>query len=164
MRRYVLEPTEGISDALEYAARLKLTAEAAAEHPPDVALMQQWKREVGLFLDRYRTEWAVSENPSEDARRFHADVNLANRGALITDERAAMNDVAHSLERIDAGLAASGSDGRATAAIEPDARDLRTALRKLLRVNVGFIDVENAAIERRSHQTSRWMAAVGLLG
>jgi two-component system, OmpR family, sensor histidine kinase MtrB len=33
-----------------------------------------------------------------------------------------------------------------------------------LRVNVAFIDVENAAIERRSRNTSRWMLLVGLLG
>ncbi len=50
------------------------------------------------------------------------------------------------------------------ASVEDDARDLRTALRRLLRVQVAFVDVENAAIERRNRETYRWMAVVGLLG
>jgi hypothetical protein len=125
--------------------------------------MQHWKRDVGLFLERYRTEWAVAENTSEDALRFHADLERANQQELVTDERAAMYDMESSLERIDAGLSASGTDGQIAASIVNDARDLRTALRKLLRVNVGFIEVENAAIERRNRQTEWWMSAVGCL-
>jgi signal transduction histidine kinase len=164
MRRYVLAPIEGISEAMENAAQLKLAADAAPTSPPDPALMQHWKRDVGVFLERYRTEWAVAENTSEDALRFHADLERSNQGDLVTDERAALHDVENSLERIDARLAASGSDGEIAASVESDARDLRTALRKLLRVNVGFVDVENAAIERRSRRTYWWMSGVGLLG
>jgi len=164
MRRYVLAPIEGISEAMENAAQLKLAAEEAPTSQPDPALMQHWKRDVGLFLERYRTEWAVAENSSEDALRFHADLERSNQGELVADERAAMHDVENSLERIDVRLSASGSDGHTAASIESDARDLRTSLRKLLRVNVGFIAVENAAIERRSRQTSWWMSGVGLLG
>jgi signal transduction histidine kinase len=163
MRRYVLAPIEGISEAMEHAAQLKLAAEAAPKSPPDPALMQRWKRDVGLFLERYRTEWAVAANTSEDALRFHADLERSNQRELVADERAAMHDVESSLERIDARLSVSGTDGQ-IASIENDARDLRTALRKLLRVNVGFIEVENAAIERRSRQTYWWMSAVGFLG
>jgi len=164
MHRYVLTPIEAISEAMENAAQLKLAAEAPAKSPPDEALMQHWKRDVGLFLERYRTEWAVAGNTSKDALRFHADLERANEGTLVSDERTAMHDVEASLERIDTGLSASGTDGQIPARIDNDARDLRTALRKLLRVNVGFIEVENAAIERRSRQTYWWMSAVGLLG
>src|SRR4029453_16072100 len=164
MRRYVLAPIGGISEAMENAAQLKLAAEAAPTSPLDPALMQHWKRDVGLFLQRYRTEWAVAQNTSEDALLFHADLMRSNQGELVADERAAMRDVESSLERIDARLSASGTDGQIAASIENDARDLRTALRKLLRVNVGFVEVENAAIERRSRQTYWWMSAVGLLG
>ena len=164
MRRYVLAPIEGISEAMENAAQLKLAAEAAPKSPLDPALMQHWKRDVGLFLQRYRTEWAVAQNTSEDALLFHADLMRSNQGELVADERAAMRDVESSLERIDARLSTSGTDGQIAAGIENDARDLRTALRKLLRVNVGFVEVENAAIERRSRQTYWWMSAVGLLG
>src|SRR5262245_62085015 len=164
MRRYVLAPIEGISEAMENAAQLKLAAEAAPKSPPAPALMQHWKRDVGLFLERYRTEWAVAENTSEDALRFHADLERANQRELVTDERAAMHDMESSLERIDAGLSASGTDGHIAASVVNDARDLRTALRKLLRANVGFIEIENAAIERRSRQTEWWMSVVGVLG
>jgi signal transduction histidine kinase len=164
MRRYVLAPIGGISEAMENAAQLKLAAEAAPTSPPDPALMQQWKREVSLFLERYRTEWAAAGNTSEDALLFQADLERSNRRELMEDERAAMHDVETSLERIDARLSASGTDGQIAASIINDARDLRTALRKLLRVNVGFIEVEDAAIERRSRQTYWWMSAVGLLG
>jgi len=164
MHRFVLAPIEGISEAMEHAARLKLTAEAAPGHPFDLALMQQWKRNVGLFLEQYRTEWAVAENASTDALHFRADLERANQGQLVGDERAAMNDVGTSLERIDAKLASPGAADRAAATLVADARDLRTALRKLLRVNVAFIDVENAAIERRSRQSFWWMFSVGLLG
>jgi len=164
MRRYVLAPIEGISEAMENAAQLKLAAEGAAKSPPDPALLQRWKRDVGLFLQRYRAEWAVAENTSEDALRFRADLEKSNQGELVADERAAMHDVESSLERIDARLSASGTDGQNAASIENDARELRAALRKLLRVNVGFVEVENAAMERRSRQTYWWMAAVGLVG
>ena len=164
MRRYVLAPIEGISEAMENAAQLKLAAEEAPISPPDPALMQHWKRDVGLFLDRYRTEWAVAENRSDDALRFREDLERANQRELVADERTAMHDVENSLERIDARLSATGMHGQIAASIENDARDLRTALRKLLRVNVGFIEVENAAIERRSRQTYWWMAVVGLSG
>ncbi len=164
MRRYVLAPIEGISEAMENAAQLKLAAEAAPKSPPDPALMQHWKRDVGLFLERYRTEWAVAENRSEDALHFQADLERANQRELVTNERSAMYDMESSLERIDAGLSASGTDGQIAASIVSDARDLRTALRKLLRVNVGFIEVENAAIERRNRQTEWWMSAVGVSG
>jgi signal transduction histidine kinase len=160
----VLAPIEGISEAMENAAQLKLAAEEAPQSPHDPALMQHWRRDVGLFLERYRTEWAVAENTSEDALRFHADLERSNQGELVVDERAAMHDVESSLERIDARLSASGTDGQIVASIKNDARDLRTALRKLLRVNVGFIQVENAAIERRSRHTYWWMSAVGFLG
>ena len=51
MHRYVLAPIEGISEAMENAAQLKLAAEAAPKSPPDPALMQHWKRDVGLFLE-----------------------------------------------------------------------------------------------------------------
>lgn len=159
MRRYVLAPIEGISEAMENAAQLKLAAEAAPKSPPDPALMQHWKRDVGLFLERYRTEWAVAENRSEDALHFQADLERANQRELVTNERSAMYDMESSLERIDAGLSASGTDGQIAASIVNDARDLRTALRKLLRVSVGFIEVENAAIERRNRQTEWWMSA-----
>jgi signal transduction histidine kinase len=164
MRRYVLAPIERISEAMENAAQLKLAAEAAPKSPPDPALMQHWKRDVGLFLERYQTEWAVAGNTSEDALRFHADLERSNQRELVADERAAMHEVESSLERIDARLSVSGTDGQIAASVENDARDLRTALRKLLRVNVGFIEVENAAIERRSRQTYWWMSAVGFLG
>jgi signal transduction histidine kinase len=163
MRRFVLAPIDGISDAMENAAQLKLAAEAAPKSPPNPALMQNWKRDVDLFLERYRTEWAVAENVSEDALRFQADLERSNHGSLVADERAAMHDAESSLERIDARLSASGTDGQIVS-IENDARDLRTALRQLLRVNVGFMEVENAAIERRSRQTYWRMSAVGLLG
>jgi len=164
MRRFVLAPIEGISEAMEYAARLRLTAEAAPERDPDLPLMQQWQRDVNLFLQRYRTEWAVAGNPSADARRFRADLERAQQGDLVADEQAAMNDVGSSLERIDAKLASLGTNGHVAASIEADARDLRTALRKLLRANVAFIEIENASIERRSRQTHRWMWVIGLAG
>ena len=76
----------------------------------------------------------------------------------------AINDVAGSLGRIETKLASAGSDGHVVASVEDDARDLRTALRRLLKVQVAFIDVANAAIERRSNYTYRWMLVVGLLG
>ena len=164
LHRYVLAPIDGISEAMEHAAQLKLAAEAAPDSPPDVSLMRQWKRDVGLFLERYRTDWAVGENVSDDALLFHADLDRANRGELVADERAAINAVASSLERIDARLASTGLEAGAAASIEGDARKLRTALRKLLRVKVAFIEVENGAIERRSRHTYWWMAVAGLVG
>lgn len=82
----------------------------------------------------------------------------------MAEEKAAMNDVGSSLERIDARLTSAGSDGQVVASVEGAARDLRTALRRLLRVQVAFVGVENAAIERRNRETHRWMAVVGLLG
>jgi signal transduction histidine kinase len=167
MRRFVLAPIEGISDAMDNAAQLKLAADAAPESPPDPALMQHWRRQVGLFIQRYRTEWAVAGNTSEDAVRFYAELERANQGALVVDEAAAMHDVESSLERIDARLSTSGTSGthgQIVASIGNDARDLRTALRKLLGVNVRFVEVEDAAIKQRSRQTFWWMAALGLLG
>jgi two-component system heavy metal sensor histidine kinase CusS len=65
---------------------------------------------------------------------------------------------------VETRLASADSDGHLAANIENDARDLRTALRRLLRVQVAFIEVENAAIHGRSHQTYSWMSVVGLLG
>ena len=164
MRRYVLARIEGISDSMERAAQLKLAAEAAPKTPLDFSLMKRWTHDVRLFLDRYRTEWAVAENRSEDALQFRAVLERSNRGGLAAEETAAMNDVGSSLQRIETRLASDGSDGQVAASIEGDARDLRAALRRLLRVQVAFIDVENAAIERRSAQTYRWMAAAGLVG
>jgi signal transduction histidine kinase len=164
MHRYVLAPIEGISEAMEHAAQLKLAAEEASKTPPDVVLMQRWQRDVGLFLEQYRTEWAVADNASADALHFRADLERANQRELVLEERAAMSDVGRSLERIDAKLASAGSDGQVAARIENNARELRTGLRRLLRVNVAFVEVENAAIERRSRATYRWMAVVGLLG
>ncbi len=164
MHRYVLAPIEGISEAMEHAAQLKLAAEAAPETPPDVSLMKRWRHDVHLFLERYRTEWAVAENTSDDALRFHAVLERSDRGGLVAEETAAMNDVGRSLERIQTRLASVGSEGQVAASIENDARDLRTALRRLLRVQVAFVEVANAAIERRSGKTYRWMSLVGLLG
>jgi len=164
MHRYVLAPIDGISEAMEYAAQLKLAADAAPKQPPDLALMEQWEHDVRLFLNRYRTEWAVAGNESDDATRFRADLEHAQRGELVADERAAMNDVGNSLERVDAKLGSSGSHDAVATTLQDDARDLRTALRRLLRVNVAFIDVENAAITHRSRQTSWWMLVVGLVG
>ena len=164
MHRYVLARIEGLSDAIEYAAQLKLAAEAATETPPDVLLMERWRHDVHLFLERYRHEWAVAENTSDDARLFHADLERANRGGLVTEEVGAINDVARSLGRIETRLASAGSDGHVAASVENDARDLRTALRRLLKVQVAFVGIENAAIERRSGETYRWMWIVGILG
>jgi signal transduction histidine kinase len=164
MHRYVLARTEGISDAMEHAAQVKLAAEAAPKTPLDVSLMKRWTHEVRLFLDRYRTEWAVAENTSEDALHFRGVLERSNRGGLAAEETAAMNDVGSSLQRIEGRLASDGSEGQVAASIENDARDLRTALRRLLRVQVAFVDVENAAIERRSAETYRWMSVVGLVG
>jgi hypothetical protein len=110
MHRYVLARIEGLSDAIEYAAQLKLAAEAAPETPPDVLLMKRWRHDVDLFLERYRSEWAVAENASDDARLFHADLERANRGGLVTEEMDAINDVATSLRRIETKLASAGSD------------------------------------------------------
>jgi signal transduction histidine kinase len=164
MHRYVLARIEGMSDAIEHAAQLKLAAEAAPKTPPDILLMKRWSNDVRLFLDRYRTEWAVAENTSADALRFRAVLERSNRGGLAAEETAAMNDVGSSLQRIETRLASDGSDGQVAASIEDDARDLRTALRRLLRVQVAFVDVANAAIERRSGETYRWMSVVGLVG
>ena len=164
MHRYVLARIEGLSDAIEYAAQLKLAAEAATETPPDVLLLERWRHDVHLFLERYRKEWAVAENTSDDARLFHADLERANRGGLVTEEVGAINDVARSLGRIETKLAFAGSDGHVAASVESDARDLRTALRRLLRVQVAFVGIESAAIERRSSETYRWMWIVGILG
>jgi len=164
MHRYVLSPIDGISEAMDAAAHLKLSAEAAIEHAPDLALMQQWNRDVAVFLEKYRTDWAVADNASEDALRFRLDLERAKRADLQADEKGAMNAAGRILERIDAGLASAGSNARGAAAVESDARDLRTALRRLLQVNVAFMDVESAAIMRRSRQSSWWMAVVGLAG
>ena len=164
MHRYVLARIEGLSDAIEYAAQLKLAAEAAPETPPDVLLMKRWRHDVHRFLERYRSEWAVAENTSDDARLFHADLERANRGGLVTEEMDAINDVATSLKRIETRLASAGSDDHVAASVENDARDLRTALRRLLRVQVAFVRIENAAIERRSGETHRWMWVIGILG
>ena len=164
LHRYVLARIEGISDAMEEAAQLKFAAEAARNTPPDLHEMKGWARDVRHFLDRYRTEWAVAGNTSEDALRFHATLERANRGGLAAEETAAMNDVGSSLARVEAKLASPGFNGQVAASIENDARDLRTALRRLLRVQVAFIDVENAATEGRSRETYRWMSVVGLLG
>jgi signal transduction histidine kinase len=164
MHRYVLARIEGLSDAIEYAAQLKLAAEAAPETPPDMLLLKRWRHDVDLFLERYRNEWTVATNTSDDARLFHADLERANQGELITEEIAAVNDVAMSLERIETKLASPGSDGQVAASVEHDARNLRTALRRLLKVQVAFLHIENSAIERRSGETHRWMAAIGLLG
>jgi hypothetical protein len=160
----VLARIEGISDAMEAAAQLKFAAEAAPSTTPDFLLMKRWARDVRLFLDRYRTEWAVAGNTSGDALRFRATLERANRGGLAAEETAAMNDVGSSLKRVEAKLAAAGFNGHVAASIENDARDLRTALRRLLRVQVAFIDVENAATEGRSRETYWWMSVVGLLG
>ena len=164
MHRYVLAPQEGISAAMESAAQLKLAAEAVETTPPDLAQMRLWKRDVALFLERYRTQWAVADDPNADALRFHEDLDRANRGDLLSDERTAMDHVERSLDRIDAKFATAGSDVQVAASIEPHARELRTALRELLRVKVGFIEIANAAIERRGRDRQRWMAIVGLLG
>jgi CheY-like chemotaxis protein len=86
MHRYVLARIEGLSDAIEYAAQLKLAAEAAPETPPDVLLMKRWRHDVHLFLERYRNEWAVAENTSDDARLFHADLERVKQGELVTEE------------------------------------------------------------------------------
>src|SRR5262249_58458975 len=79
MHRYVLAPIQGISEAMEHAAQLKLAADRASKTPPDVVLMQRWQRDVGLFLEQYRTEWAVAENASADALHFRADLERANQ-------------------------------------------------------------------------------------
>jgi signal transduction histidine kinase len=164
LHRYMLSPFDGISIAMEDAAQLKLAAEAAAVSPPDLAQMRQRSRDLGLFLERYRSEWAVAEDVSEDGRHFRTDVEQADRGELVTEEKVALRDVGRSLERIDAKLAAAGPDVRVATAVENDARELRTALRKLLRVKVGFTEVENRAIERRTRRAYWWMSAVGLAG
>jgi signal transduction histidine kinase len=126
--------------------------------------MERWRHDVHLFLERYRNEWAFAENTSDDARLFHADLERVNRGGLVTEEVGAINDVARSLGRIETKLGSAGSDGHVAASVEHDARDLRTALRRLLRVHVAFIGIENAAIERRSGDTYRWMWIIGILG
>jgi hypothetical protein len=126
--------------------------------------MKRWRHDVHRFLERYRSEWAVAENTSDDARLFHADLERANRGGLVAEEMDAINDVATSLERIETRLAAAGSDDHVAASVENDARDLRTALRRLLRVQVAFVRIENAAIERRSGKTHQWMWVIGILG
>jgi signal transduction histidine kinase len=164
MHRYVLARFEGISEAMEHAAQLKLTAEAAPETPPDLLLMKRWRHEVRNFLDRYQTEWAVAGNRSDDALRFYAVLERSNRKGLAAEEMAAMNDVVSSLARVDTGLSSAGSNDQVAASVEGDARDLRTALRRLLRVQVAFVEVENAAIQRRSGETYRWMSLVGLVG
>jgi signal transduction histidine kinase len=126
--------------------------------------MKRWTRDVRLFLGRYRTEWAVAESTSADAVSFRAVLERSNQGGLAAEETAAMNDVGSSLQRVETRLASAGSDGHAAAGIEDDARDLRTALRRLLRVQVAFVEVENTAIQSRSRQTYWWMSVVGLLG
>ena len=165
MQRYVLARIEGISDAMEAAAQLRHAAEAATKTPPDIPLMKRWAHDVRAYLDRYRNEWAVTENRSEDALRFRAVLERSNRGGLAAEETAAMNDVGSSLQRIETKLLAPpGSDGQIFASIEDDARDLRTALRRLLRVQVAFVEVVNAAIDRRSTETHWWMSVIGLVG
>jgi signal transduction histidine kinase len=163
MHRYVLAPVEGISEALENAARLKLTVDQAPKIPPDHAAMERWAGDLELFLDRYRSEWAVADNMSRDAVAFRADLERADQRELLADEAAAENDIGRSLERLSAALPAV-SDGQVPSGVEDDARVLRAALRKLLRVNMAYVEVENAAIQGRSQQTYRWMVVVGLLG
>jgi signal transduction histidine kinase len=126
--------------------------------------MKRWRHEVRNFLDRYQTEWAVAGNRSDDALRFYAVLERSNRKGLAAEEMAAMNDVVSSLARVDTGLSSAGSNDQVAASVEGDARDLRTALRRLLRVQVAFVEVENAAIQRRSGETYRWMSLVGLVG
>jgi len=164
LHRYVLARIEGLSDAMEDAAQLKLAAEAAPKVPLDPLLLKRWAHDFRLFLDRYRTEWAVAENTTDDARRFRTVLERSNRAGLAGEETAALNDAGSSLQRIETRLASTGSDGQATASIEEDARDLRTALRRLLRVQVAFVEVENSAIHARSRENYWWMSIVGLLG
>jgi signal transduction histidine kinase len=164
MHRYVLLPIEGISEAMENAAQLKLAVDAAPETPPNVSLMKRWRDDVRGFLEQYRTEWAVAENTTDDALRFHDILERSNREGLVIAESAAMNDMGRSLERIQTRLASAGSNGQVAVSIKDDARDLRTALRRLLSVQVAFVEVANAAIERRSGETYRWMAVVGFVG
>jgi signal transduction histidine kinase len=126
--------------------------------------MRQWRRDVALFLNRYRTEWAVADNNSNDARLFQADLRQANRMDLVTGEKAAVASIEGALERIDKRLTSTGPANTLAASVEGDARDLRTALRKLLRTNVAFVELETTAINRRSRQGYWWMAIAGLVG
>ena len=134
MHRYVLARIEGISDAMEHAAQLKLAAEAAPKTSPNLSLMKRWTRDVRLFLDRYRTEWAVAENRSEDALHFRAVLERSNRGGLAAEETAAMNDVGSSLQRIETRFASDGSGSQVTARIEDDARPLSVGAHKRIGV------------------------------
>jgi signal transduction histidine kinase len=126
--------------------------------------MRLWKRDVALFFERYRTQWAVADVSNADALRFHEDLDRANRRDLLSDENRALDHLEHSLDRIDAAFATAGPDVQVAASVEPHARELRTALRALLRVKVEFIEIANAAIQRRGRDRQRWMAIAGLLG
>jgi len=90
MHRYVLAPVEAISEAMEHAAQLKLAAEAAPKRPPDMTLMTNWARDVGHFLERYRAEWAVAGNMTDDALRFRADRCDRAHGADIVHQTGAV--------------------------------------------------------------------------
>jgi signal transduction histidine kinase len=165
MGRFVVAPIQELSESMETAAQMKLSADAAlaANQRPDLEYMRASVHDLGRFLERYRSELAVAQNPSADAVRFRFDLEQAHRTELLAEEKTAMDEVGRSLERISATVDSTSATPTA-ARISNDARNLRTALRRLLRVNATYVEIENAAIEHRSNETWGRMAIVGLLG
>jgi signal transduction histidine kinase len=165
MNRYVLAPVEGIANAMEQAAQFQTKIEdVRAGYVVDPVTMTRMNVQIAEFMARYRRDWAVAGNTSEDARRFRAELARAKRTDLIDEESQAMAAVERDVDHLRASLAAQGTGTEWTPGAWDDVRDLRTVLRQLLIVNMGYVKVALDAFGSDSEQTRTTMLIVGLTG
>src|SRR5262245_43193802 len=81
IRRFVIAPVDGLGATMEEAAHLQAALQDIDRggRPGSLDRARDRLDNIGRFLVRYRIAWEVADNPSEDARRFRAQLKRAGR-------------------------------------------------------------------------------------
>jgi signal transduction histidine kinase len=150
LHQFILVPIHSINVALDDVIDL-------GDYPRDAANEQRIARRLGTFVDYYRNEIQVAGNPRPDARRQAAQLQKAGRLDLVADEQRAIASLEQDVERLPAAISGPG--------VGPsDVDALRTDLRRLLRINEGFVNVAQADINASAARMRTILVAVGLCG
>lgn len=164
--RFIIEPTEALPAAIENAASIEaaLVLSTRTDTPPRAEVLQGQFSEIAQIVERYRRDWAATDNLSEDARRFRNDLFATGKSPLLDDEKRSLDRIDERSERLRRKLAdvSDVADVSERAKTIDDVAELKHALRLLLRTNIQFVGVNHSIQKQRAAHVRSQLLGFGL--
>jgi hypothetical protein len=164
MYRFQLLSIADLGKAQEEAAMLQTLAQPDASrlgYGAPLTMIAGLVRQLGDFINRYRTQWETAEGTSSDASNFRHELLQLRRSDLIEKEKQA---IAHFEESVRPFRDNSESSGIAIDEIRTQAPRVREAVADLFDVNVEYAEIANRQVLQRAQRSRIWLFAIGLIG